>query len=241
MKAPRAFTLIELLVVIAVIAILASLLLPVLARAKAKAKRTQCLSNMKQANLAVLMYADDHEDTIPPYFAIFPDVGGDFIGLLSPYTDEKDIRGIWRCPAQTQRPTCGTAPVCCSTAEMLKRGQRLALFVYYVWTGDLPLSLPRIKTTVVTKPGEGLLFNDGIKGWFGYGVHSPLERKPVPLTENGGMLGEGGVNSNQAVPKVHSGGSNCGLLDGHVEWVRYETLWHLDNQGEVTHPFWYPE
>jgi len=64
-KRPTGFTLIELLVVIAIIAILAAILFPVFAQARESARSASCLSNMKQINLAILMYSQDYDERFP--------------------------------------------------------------------------------------------------------------------------------------------------------------------------------
>jgi prepilin-type N-terminal cleavage/methylation domain-containing protein/prepilin-type processing-associated H-X9-DG protein len=64
----RAFTLIELLVVIAIISILASILFPVFARARENARRTSCVSNMKQIGLGIMQYVQDYDESYPPAY-----------------------------------------------------------------------------------------------------------------------------------------------------------------------------
>jgi prepilin-type N-terminal cleavage/methylation domain-containing protein/prepilin-type processing-associated H-X9-DG protein len=105
MKVRRGFTLIELLVVIAIIAILAAILFPVFAQARAAARKTQCLSNLKQLGTGMMMYVQDYDERFPSWnWGFFCNGGNAGAGrdssafwtmAIFPYTKSKQV---YQCP-----------------------------------------------------------------------------------------------------------------------------------------------
>lgn len=110
--APRGFTLIELLVVIAIIAILAGMLLPALAKAKAKGQGILCMNNTKQLMLAWRLYVEDNNGKIPPAYSDNPNNNAWVYGILDWSSSNRDnwdvtntlMRGfVWNYTGKTQK------------------------------------------------------------------------------------------------------------------------------------------
>lgn len=99
------FTLIELLVVIGIIAILAAILFPVFAQAKDAAKKTSCVSNVKQLSLGLIMYVGDYDDTYMPRFHGTNTVGVDhWVDIVQPYIKNKQIMRCMNYVKPANRP-----------------------------------------------------------------------------------------------------------------------------------------
>ncbi|MBU0610862.1 MAG: prepilin-type N-terminal cleavage/methylation domain-containing protein [Armatimonadetes bacterium] len=118
----RGFTLIELLVVIAIIAILAAILFPVFARARAKARQTACLSNVKQISLALQMYAQDYDECYPVVDHL---AGYGWWGPLQVYVKNAQM---FRCPAYKAAATEPASDYAIN--GLFAHGSSMAIFDY---------------------------------------------------------------------------------------------------------------
>ncbi len=107
--APRAFTLIELLVVIAIIAILVSLLLPVISKAKETARSVSCMSNLHQIAMASVTYSMDSNGNLPSFrnWLYTTKVGDLSTGKLYPYLNSKPV---YMCPTDKAQLTAKNRP-----------------------------------------------------------------------------------------------------------------------------------
>lgn len=229
MQKRKGFTLIELLVVIAIIAILAAILFPVFAQARAKARAAACLSNEKQMGTALMMYAQDYDEGLPTWseylyyltnkwFLPLPAIAADsadryWDAKLLPYVKNGDpsnnlqpnYGGVWHCP----------------DAENTSQGVR-SYGVNYAYAYDFDansnysfryLALPAIdapaSTVFVSDSGSAGLLNmpHHFSGYFQY---YNIPGAPYALDRDR--------------PYRHQLGANYVWLDGHAKWAKADTL-----------------
>ena len=218
-----AFTLIELLVVIAIIAILASLLLPALARAKQKAKATNCVSNEKQIALGYLLYASDNSDYLPLAAHLgdaapcqwFFEISAYLAKQSTSYTSLVAKASVVACPSAKLD---NVFPTNTPASEAYGGyGQN------YVYLGYL-VEAERVKTTRVTKPTDTCMNGDGLDAapglnWWNYGYLYPPSRPPWGTTTISPYI-------------RHGKGGNYSWVDGHVSMTSWKVM-AAGTQGKI--------
>jgi prepilin-type N-terminal cleavage/methylation domain-containing protein/prepilin-type processing-associated H-X9-DG protein len=254
------FTLVELLVVIAVIAILASLLLPALSQAKAKAYSVKCKSNIHQIGLGLQMYVDDN--------GFFPKVKDSAflrwalainVYLRQPVADEsitgwyrESPQGCFRCPVDKRKVngnggSYGYNAYGISKHNMLQ-GTPASLKLPGLGLGGRGFTSEKrgtfefeapVPESAVQVPSEMIALGDA------YACSRGLFHKVYDVYETAGELArEGGADSPLYLPtarKRHQGRLNLGFCDGHVEAIKVRALffskevrdmrlWNIDNE-----------
>jgi prepilin-type N-terminal cleavage/methylation domain-containing protein/prepilin-type processing-associated H-X9-DG protein len=211
----RAFTLIELLVVIAIIAILASLLLPALARAKQKAKAVKCLSNEKQIGLGYLLYASDNSDYLPLAAHLGDAAPCQWFFEISPYI-AKQTASYTNLVAKANVVACPSAKLEKVFPPSTPASEAYGGYGHnYVYLGYL-LETERVKTAKVTKPTETCMNGDGLDpvpglNWWNYGYLYPPSLPPWGTAK--------------VLPYIrHGKGGNYSWVDGHVSMTSWQVM-----------------
>ena len=209
----QGFTLIELLVVVAIIGILTAILLPVFASVREKGRRTACLSNMKQIELAMTAYTQDNEGFFPPLST----TGADWAGEIYPYVQAKDV---FRCPTIQVPPSIEVLPPVFD-ATNLSKGYAMnaglsdaAIGTTVVFSGVAGARVQFPATTVAL--GEFAYFNAPVApGNNGVNIGHEADLA-APETERNLAPGDNFIGPPGG--ERHSGGSVYAFVDGHVHW-----------------------
>jgi prepilin-type N-terminal cleavage/methylation domain-containing protein len=244
-RSRRAFTLIELLVVIAIIGILASLLLPVLARAKERARRANCASNLHEYGIACDMYANDNNNKLPQMLhGWWPwDVSVETADLL---TQNGAQRGILYCPsfsAQDNDALWG------GTNGYLNGGYRGTGYANTFPGGNSNHGLvtSNVNTVIATPDGQPslrvLLADATITAATDRTVAQRDTYSYVKIpTGSGGVVGLSSENSPHLRGSKTAAGGNILMCDIHVEWRNLDYPMQvrsvLSNGGPVP-AFWW--
>lgn len=222
----RAFSLIELLVVIAIIAILAAILFPVFARAKEAAKKTACLSNLRQIGTAFIIYGTDYDDRLPDRRDLKTSLPGGYkpwttwppsdpragwaAYALQPYTKNDEM---WICPS--------ASGVFANTIQVRQQSSILPeakQTTYWLWRFDRdedPIPQDNLWGKTAEQAVSDLQAANNPQVGFPDGVADvelavdPYFPRTIPTTPPE-VRGKA----------VHAGGRNRLFLDGHAKWMR---------------------
>lgn len=215
----NAFTLIELLVVIAIIAILAAILFPVFARAREKARQSQCVSNLNQISKACLAYATDYDQTMPVVAWAFrptPPNAALWTQLIAPYVKNE---GVFKCNSESK------AVYGANWENRFKLSYGMNWFWGFPYTTSMDFV---VQLTKLTRPAASILVMDSV----------PIDPVADPL--GGFMVTPFGYdNRNYALPMNktsgystrHDEGTVVTFADGHAKWFRGDQLYARDGAG----------